>query len=45
MADDFNADNMLDMYLYENGQLLEQLEEIVLENKDEEAFDSGSCIQ
>ena len=42
MADDFNADNMLDMYLYENGQLLEQLEEIVLENKDEEAFDENN---
>lgn len=41
MADDFNTDNMLDMYLYENGQLLEQLEEIVLENKDEEAFDEN----
>ena len=39
MADDFNADNMLDMYLYENGQLLE---EIVLENKDEEAFDENN---
>ena len=23
MADDFSTDNMLDMYLYENGQLLE----------------------
>lgn len=42
VADDFNADNMLDMYLYENGQLLEQLEEIVLENKDEEAFDENN---
>lgn len=31
MADDFSTDNMLDMYLYENGQLLEQLEEIVLD--------------
>ena len=26
MAEDFSADGMLDMYLYENGQLLEQLE-------------------
>lgn len=36
------ADDMLDMYLYENGQLLEQLEEIVLENKDEESFDENN---
>ena len=35
-------DNMLDMYLYENGQLLEQLEEIVLENKDEDSFDENN---
>ena len=27
MADDFNTDSMLDMYLFENGQLLEQLQE------------------
>lgn len=42
MADDFSTDNMLDMYLYENGQLLEQLEEIVLENKDEDSFDENN---
>lgn len=24
MADDFNTESMLDMYLFENGQLLEQ---------------------
>lgn len=42
MADELNVDNMLDMYLYENGQLLEKLEEIVLENKDEDAFDEAN---
>ena len=42
MADEFNVDNMVDMYLYENGQLLEKLEEIVLENKDEDAFDEAN---
>ena len=45
MADDFSTDNMLDMYLYENGQLLEQLEEIVLENKDEDSFDENNIIE
>lgn len=42
MAEEFNLDGMVDMYLYENGQLLEKLEEIVLENKDEESFDENS---
>lgn len=42
MADEFSVDGMLDMYLYENGQLLEKLEELVLENKDEESFDENS---
>ena len=32
-------DSMLDMYLYENGQLLEQLEMTTLEKKDAESFD------
>lgn len=42
MADEFSLDGMVDMYLYENGQLLEKLEEIILENKDEECFDENS---
>lgn len=42
MAEEFNLDGMVDMYLYENGQLLEKLEEIVLENKDEDSFDENS---
>lgn len=42
MADEFSLDGMVDMYLYENGQLLEKLEEIILENKDEESFDENS---
>lgn len=41
MADEFSLDSMVDMYLYENGQLLEKLEEIVLENKDEDSFDEN----
>ena len=36
MAEGFNTDGMLDMFLYESGQLLEKLENIVLEKKDEE---------
>ena len=42
MADDFNTDSMLDMYLFENGQLLEQLQETVLEQKDADSFDEDS---
>ena len=39
MAEDFSTQGMLEIYLYENGQLLERLQEIVLEQKDEECFD------
>ena len=42
MAGDFNTDSMLDMYLFENGQLLEQLQETVLEQKDADCFDEDS---
>lgn len=42
MAEDFNTEDMLDMYLFENGQLLERLQEIVLEQKDEDCFDEES---
>jgi len=42
MAEDFSTQGMLDMYLFENGQLLERLQEIVLEQKDEECFDEDS---
>lgn len=39
MADGFNTDDMLDSYLLENQQLIENLQEIVLEQKDETCFD------
>lgn len=39
MGEEFNAEGMLDMYLMENNQLLEKLQETVLEQKDEECFD------
>ena len=39
MAEEFNTDGMVDMYLFENGQLLEQLEAITLEQKDSDGFD------
>ena len=39
MSDLFNLDDMLDSYLYENRQLLEQLQNLVLENKDATHFD------
>ncbi len=42
MADDFSTDGMLDMYLFENGQLLEQLQDMVLEQKDADCFDEDS---
>ncbi len=42
MAEGFNTEDMLDMYLLENGQLLEQLQEIVLEQKDADCFDEDS---
>ena len=42
MAEEFNADGMLDMYLFENEQLLEQLQEMVLEQKDADCFDEDS---
>lgn len=42
MAEEFNTQGMLDMYLFENGQLLERLQEIVLEQKDEDSFDEES---
>ena len=42
MAEDFNTDSMLDMFLYESEQLLETLQNIVLEKKDEDCFDETS---
>ncbi len=42
MADEFNTEGMLDIYLFENQQLLEQLQEVVLDQKDEECFDEDS---
>ncbi len=42
MAEEFNLDGMLEVYIYENNQLLERLQEIVLEQKDEDCFDEES---
>ncbi len=42
MAEEFNMQGMLDIYLFENGQLLEQLQDIVLEQKDADGFDEES---
>lgn len=42
MADGFNTEDMLDMYLFENQQLLEKLQETVLEQKDEACFDEDA---
>lgn len=42
MAEEFNTEGMLDMYLFENEQLLESLQEMVLEQKDSDCFDEDS---
>lgn len=42
MGIEFNTQDMLDTYLFENTQLLESLQEIVLEQKDEDYFDEDS---
>ena len=39
MGAEFNPSDMLDTYLFENTQLLENLQEIVLDQKDEVEFD------
>ncbi|MBQ4059290.1 MAG: chemotaxis protein CheA [Lachnospiraceae bacterium] len=39
MAEEFNTDSMLDMYLFENRQLLENLDGIVLEKQNADGFD------
>lgn len=41
MAEEFNTDGMLDMFLYESSQLLEKLEGIILEKQDAECFDEA----
>ncbi len=42
MAEEFNTGDMLDVYLYENQQLLETLQEMVLGQKDADSFDEDS---
>lgn len=42
MDSGFDTESMLDMYLFENQQLLEQLQETVLEQKDADCFDEDS---
>ncbi len=42
MEEEFSTDGMLDMYLFENEQLLEQLQDMVLEQKDADCFDEDS---
>lgn len=42
MAEEFSTDGMLDIYLFENEQLLEQLQDMVLEQKDADCFDEDS---
>lgn len=42
MAEDYITGDMLDVYLYENQQLLENLQEIVLDQKDADSFDEDS---
>ncbi len=42
MAEEFNTEGMLDIYLFENTQLLEGLQEIVLDQRDADCFDEDS---
>ncbi len=42
MADEFNTGDMLSVYLFENQQLLENLQNIVMEQKDADSFDEES---
>lgn len=42
MAEEFSTEGMMDMYLFENQQLLERLQEIVLDQKDADCFDEDS---
>lgn len=42
MAEGFDTSGMLDMYLFENGQLLEKLQETVLDQRDADCFDEDS---
>ena len=42
MAEEFNIEGMLDMYIFENRQLLEQLQEKVLEQRDYDCFDEDA---
>ena len=42
MADEFNTGDMLSVYLFENQQLLENLQNIVMEQKDADGFDEDS---
>lgn len=40
MSQEFNTEGMLDIFLFESGQLLEKLDELVIERKDAESFES-----
>lgn len=42
MADDFNTGDMLSVYLFENQRILENLQNIVMEQKDADGFDEDS---
>lgn len=42
MAEEFNTGDMLSVYLFENQQLLETLQNIVMEQKDADGFDEES---
>lgn len=41
MAEEFNTDGMLDVFLYESSQLLENLESIILEKQNADCFDDA----
>ncbi|MCQ2506784.1 MAG: chemotaxis protein CheA [Lachnospiraceae bacterium] len=42
MAENYISDSMLDMFLYETGQMIESLENIALEKQNDDGFDEAS---
>ncbi len=42
MAEEFNLDGMVDIYIYENGQLWKIWRRLYLRQKDDDAFDENS---
>ena len=42
MGEEFITEGMLDMFLFESGQLVENIETLALEHKDDDKFDDDA---